>query len=90
MDDSETTARGFDPDALRDKYRQERDKRLRPDANDQYLELSGPFSHYLEDPYVQPTARAPNGILPGLTFPAAPFMLWLTMGAKDAIVCGRR
>ena len=27
---------GFDPDALREKYRQERDKRLRADGNAQY------------------------------------------------------
>ena len=27
---------GFDPDALRERYRRERDKRLRPDGNDQY------------------------------------------------------
>ena len=30
---------GFDPDALRNKYREERDKRLRDDANDQYVEV---------------------------------------------------
>ena len=29
----------FDPDQLREKYRQERDKRLRADGNDQYLSL---------------------------------------------------
>ena len=29
----------FDPDALRDKYRAERDKRLRADGNDQYVEV---------------------------------------------------
>ena len=37
---AETTARpdlGFDPDALRNKYNDERDKRLRDDANDQYI-----------------------------------------------------
>ena len=45
---------GFDPDALRDKYRQERDKRLRPDANDQYIEVSGKFAHFVDDPYVEP------------------------------------
>ena len=28
---------GFDPDALREKYRVERDKRLRGDGNEQYL-----------------------------------------------------
>jgi cyclohexanone monooxygenase len=45
----------FDPDALREKYRQERDKRLRPDGEAQYLELSGKFAHYAEDdPYVEP------------------------------------
>ncbi len=50
----------FDPNALREKYRIERDKRLREDANDQYLEVTGDFEHYLDDPYVdQPMARAP-------------------------------
>ena len=28
----------FDPEKLRQKYREERDKRLRPDGNDQYKE----------------------------------------------------
>jgi cation diffusion facilitator CzcD-associated flavoprotein CzcO len=51
---------GFDPDALREKYRAERDKRLRADANAQYLEIAGDFAHYLDDPYVQPGfTRAP-------------------------------
>ena len=45
---------GFDPAALRAKYRQERDKRLRGDANAQYVEIAGAFAHYLEDPYVAP------------------------------------
>jgi cyclohexanone monooxygenase len=45
---------GFDPDALRAKYRQERDKRLRGDGNAQYREIAGEFAHYLDDPYVQP------------------------------------
>src|SRR5258705_8083226 len=44
---------GFDPDALRERYRQERDKRLRPDGNAQYVEVSGDFSHYVDDPYVE-------------------------------------
>ena len=35
---------GFDPDALRQKYRQERDKRLRADGNDQYREVVGRLS----------------------------------------------
>jgi cation diffusion facilitator CzcD-associated flavoprotein CzcO len=44
----------FDPDALREKYAEERDKRLRPDANDQYVEVKAEFSNYVEDPYVEP------------------------------------
>src|SRR5215470_9891702 len=51
---------GFDPDALRERYRAERDKRLRADGNEQYREVTGEFAHYLEDPYVEPGfKRAP-------------------------------
>src|SRR5215471_1442385 len=51
----------FDPDALREKYRQEREKRLRADGEAQYIELSGKFAHYAEDdPYADPSfTRAP-------------------------------
>ena len=49
----------FDPDRLRDKYRAERDKRLRTDGNEQYIEIAGDFARYLEDPYVSPIERAP-------------------------------
>ena len=45
---------GFDPDALREKYRAERDKRLRADGNQQYQEIAGAFARYLDDPYVEP------------------------------------
>jgi cation diffusion facilitator CzcD-associated flavoprotein CzcO len=45
---------GFDPEALRERYRKEREKRLRPDGNDQYLEVKGEFSHFVDDPYVEP------------------------------------
>ena len=41
----------FDPDQLRAKYDEEREKRLRADANDQYRELKGEFARYLEDTY---------------------------------------
>jgi cyclohexanone monooxygenase len=45
----------FDPDALREKYRQEREKRLRADGEAQYIELSGKFARYAEeDPYADP------------------------------------
>ena len=45
---------GFDPDALRKKYREEREKRIRQDGNEQYVEVKGEFAHYLDDPYVDP------------------------------------
>ena len=45
---------GFDPAALKAKYREERDKRLRTDGNEQYREITGEFAHYLDDPYVAP------------------------------------
>ncbi len=50
---------GFDPKALKAKYRAERDKRLRTEGNEQYVEIKGRFAHYLEDPYVAPITRAP-------------------------------
>lgn len=50
---------GFDPDALREKYREERDKRLRVDGNEQYIEVAGQFARYLDDPYVPPFERDP-------------------------------
>ena len=53
-------APAFDPDALRERYRRERDKRLRADGNDQYLEMTGRYAHYLEDPYVARTPRPPR------------------------------
>jgi len=50
----------FDPAALRSKYREERDKRLRADGNGQYLEVAGEFAHFVDDPYVAPGfTRAP-------------------------------
>jgi hypothetical protein len=47
----------FDPDALRRRYREERDKRLRADGNEQYVEITGRYAHFLEDPYVDPAPR---------------------------------
>ena len=45
----------FDPDALREKYKREREKRLRPDGSDQYIEMTGRWAHYVEDdPYADP------------------------------------
>jgi len=50
----------FNPDELRGKYRSERDKRLRDDGNEQYIEVTGDFSHYIDDPYLESVIeRAP-------------------------------
>ena len=49
----------FDPDALREKYRTERDLRLRVAGNEQYLEVVGQFARYLDDPYVTKVERGP-------------------------------
>ena len=51
---------GFDPAALRRRYREERDTRIRADGNEQYVEMAGRFEHLVDDPYVEPGfARAP-------------------------------
>ncbi len=44
----------FDPEALHAKYLAERDKRLREDGIGQYVEVKAEFSHYIDDPYVEP------------------------------------
>ncbi|MEZ5552292.1 MAG: NAD(P)/FAD-dependent oxidoreductase [Pseudomonadales bacterium] len=45
----------FDPTELRNRYRRERDKRLRSDGESQYLEAASEFAHYADDdPYVEP------------------------------------
>jgi cyclohexanone monooxygenase len=46
--------------ALKRKYAEERDKRLRPDGNDQYVRLAGQFATYLDDPYTPVTPREPH------------------------------
>ena len=57
LDSSATAAQptptSFDPDRLRAKYAEERAKRIRADANDQYRELKGDLARYLEDTYAQ-------------------------------------
>lgn len=51
MSDTQTIARDFD--ALHDKYLAERDKRLRKDGNDQYVEMEHPFIGDIDDPYLK-------------------------------------
>jgi cation diffusion facilitator CzcD-associated flavoprotein CzcO len=56
----ETTAKPVvDKAALIAKYRAERDKRLRPDGNAQYLRVAGQFGRYLDDPYTPFIEREP-------------------------------
>src|SRR3546814_10902324 len=49
----------YDPNELRRRYAYERDVRLRPDKNQQYVETTAQFSHYVDDPYVEPIDREP-------------------------------
>jgi cyclohexanone monooxygenase len=44
---------GFDFLATKARYEQERDKRLRTDGIDQYVEVKGELAHYVDDPYVE-------------------------------------
>ena len=54
------TPADIDIDALRKKYLQERDKRLRPEGSTQYLELKGEFAEFSEvDPHTPVTPRTP-------------------------------
>ena len=48
-----------DKDLLKRRYAEERDKRLRPDGNAQYIRLQGQLSRYLDDPYTPVAERAP-------------------------------
>ena len=51
---------GFDPDVLREKYKIERDKRLRIDGNEQYQEMKDEYADFLADPYIaHQTPRSP-------------------------------
>jgi cation diffusion facilitator CzcD-associated flavoprotein CzcO len=50
----------IDKERLRQKYLDERNKRLRPDGNDQYLRVAGQLAHYLDDPYTPVTQRDPK------------------------------
>ncbi|HEY9234602.1 MULTISPECIES: flavin-containing monooxygenase [Phenylobacterium] len=50
----------IDKKALLAKYMAERDKRLRPDGNEQYIEVKGRLAHYLDDPYTPLVEREPK------------------------------
>jgi len=48
-----------DLETARARYREERDKRLRADGNDQYVRMQGPHARFLRDPFTTPLQRAP-------------------------------
>ncbi|OBK16033.1 flavin-containing monooxygenase [Mycobacterium asiaticum] len=48
---TETVELGFDVDALRRKYAEERARRLRPDGIGQYVEVAGKFARFADDPW---------------------------------------
>ena len=50
----------IDKERLRQRFLEERNKRLRPDGNDQYLRVAGQLAHYLDDPYTPVTERDPK------------------------------
>jgi len=50
----------FDKEALKQKYMEERNKRIRPDGNAQYIRIEDQLSHYLDDPYVPFKERDPK------------------------------
>lgn len=57
---TETVGCAFDVDVLRQKYAEERTKRLRPDGIAQYVEIAGEFSRFGEDPWAdEEFAREP-------------------------------
>ena len=58
MSDQQAAVR-ISPEALRDKYRIERDKRMRADGPDQYLEPAAVFRDFNADPYVEPGFTRP-------------------------------
>jgi cation diffusion facilitator CzcD-associated flavoprotein CzcO len=53
------TGAALDKQAIRDRYRQERDKRLRSDGNAQYQRLSRALAQSTADPYLPVVERAP-------------------------------
>ena len=57
--DAVAEKRPIDKKALLEKYIAERDKRLRTDGNNQYLQLKDQFAHYAEDPYTPRVEREP-------------------------------
>ena len=55
-----TVKNAIDKKAIRARYAEEREKRLRQDGSDQYLRLAGTsLAHYVDDPYMPVVEREP-------------------------------
>ena len=54
------TENNLSAEQLRERYKLERDKRVRNDGPNQYLKPSGRFAHLLEDPYINREEREPR------------------------------
>jgi cation diffusion facilitator CzcD-associated flavoprotein CzcO len=50
----------LDIEALRAKYRAERDRRIRPEGLGQYQSAAGEYGYYAKDPYTEPVERDPQ------------------------------
>jgi cyclohexanone monooxygenase len=55
-DDPARTAEDIDVEALREKYREERDKRIRAAGTDQFNFAEGKYEHFADDPHTGPPA----------------------------------
>jgi cation diffusion facilitator CzcD-associated flavoprotein CzcO len=72
----------FDPVRLKAKYEQERDRRIRPDAKQQYVGTSGRFGQFSRDPWADPDfAREPLADHSGVVIAGGGFG-GLVMGAR--------
>ena len=56
---SNTPSATPDLEAIHARYLEERDKRIRPDGNEQYLEPTGKYAHFLDDPHTERVEREP-------------------------------
>ena len=56
---SRTTGDPMTGEGLRERYRIERDKRLRHDGAEQYIDPVGQFAHFLDDPWARRVEREP-------------------------------
>lgn len=54
------TRGSVDITAIRDRYRRERDRRVRPDGARQYRRAAGEFGYYAKDPYTPRAERKPR------------------------------